>query len=74
MEGKRLAAALEAIAKRNAGRIFGHAAIRRMLQRQKRDLTKHAHTSIAVANRHTGNPHEHRREIERHLRQARRAA
>lgn len=64
-----LAVALAAMAAANATKIYGAANIERMLKQQKRDHTKRAHTSIAIANRHTGEPHEHRRESARRLRQ-----
>lgn len=66
-----LASAASAFASTN--RIYGAQAIKRHLQQQKRDHLKGSKTSIAKLNRHTGQPHEHRREIARRLRQQRAA-
>jgi hypothetical protein len=46
-------------------RIFGFENIRRAILAAVRDYGRGAETSIAKANRHTGKPHEHKREIAR---------
>lgn len=68
------AAAASLLAAADAGsRIFGFNNIQRHLQSQKRDRAKGAAGSIAQANRWTGRPHEHQREIARRARQSARA-
>jgi hypothetical protein len=72
MFGNRMsdAAAAALLAAADAGgRIFGFENIQRHLRSQKRDHAKGAAGSIAQANRWTGKPHEHRREIARRARQ-----
>jgi hypothetical protein len=68
--GTSIAAALAAVAESQARRVFGFDNIRRYLQQQKSDHSRGAHNSIAKLNRHTGRPHEHKREIARRTRQA----
>jgi hypothetical protein len=65
--GTSIAAALAAVAESQARRVFGFDNIRRYLQQQKSD---HSRGAIAKLNRHTGRPHEHKREIARRTRQA----
>jgi hypothetical protein len=60
--------ALAAAAQLRSGKIYGYENIRRHLQTHKPDHARGGN-SIAKLNRHTGQPHEHKREIQRRLRQ-----
>lgn len=65
------AAALALSSTTSNSRIFGADNIERYLQKHGRSVrTGH---SIAKFNRHTGQPHEHKREIARNLRRAAKA-
>lgn len=55
-------------------RIFGAENIRRHIRSKPRNYGRRAEASIAKLNRHTGSPHEHKREIARRSRQAARRA
>lgn len=60
--------ALAAASQLRSGRIYGFDNIRAHLQRHKPNHAAGGN-SIARLNRHTGKPHEHKREIARRLRQ-----
>jgi hypothetical protein len=64
------AASLLALATRSENRVFGFENIQRSLQRRGRSWLHKRDNSIAGKNRHTGQPHEHKREIARRARQA----
>jgi hypothetical protein len=57
------------VSERHFARIPDFQVARHVQGRRLTNLHRSAHTSIAQANRWTGKPHEHRREIARRLRQ-----
>ena len=61
-----MAAAMATTALGMSNRVYGAANIEAAIRRMRRsDHALIARTSIAQLNRHTGKPHEHRREIAR---------
>lgn len=67
-------AALSATGQIATRKIYGAENIKRHLQRKKSVYARDAETSIAQGNRHTGRPHEHKREAARRMRQMARVA
>jgi len=63
------AASAVATGEPSPNRIYGADNIKRHLQRKKSAYERGAETSIAQVNRHTGKPHEHKREAARRVRQ-----
>ena len=69
-----MSTSLGAVASIPRTRIYGAENIKRHLQQKKSFHARDAHTSIASINRHTGRPHEHKREAQRRLRQMARSS